>query len=129
MSKRARSGKIRRQHRGHCRQYRVAQRGGMTSRLEKQKERPKGRSFLSRQVTIIRRQPHPLRWSQHRRQHRRLAQSLPAKLSVSPYFDDPQIVAQFGTTLQYIDYGQKTVEEAAADFQRQGERILRRAMR
>ena len=59
----------------------------------------------------------------------RLAQSLPAKLSVSPYFDDPQIVAQFGTTLQYIDYGQKSVEEAATDFQRQGERILKRAMR
>ena len=59
----------------------------------------------------------------------RLAQSLPAKLSVSPYFDDPQIVAQFGTSLQYIDYGQKTVEEAASDFQRQAERILKRAMR
>jgi len=59
----------------------------------------------------------------------RLAQSLPAKLSVSPYFDDPQIVAQFGTSLQYIDYGQKTVEETAADFQRQAERILKRAMR
>ena len=59
----------------------------------------------------------------------RLAQSLPAKLTVSPYFDDPQIVAQFGTSLQYIDYGQKTVEETAADFQRQAERILRRAMR
>ncbi|WP_058913763.1 ABC transporter substrate-binding protein [Entomohabitans teleogrylli] len=59
----------------------------------------------------------------------KLAQSLPTTLSVSPYFDDPQIVAQFGTTLQYIDYGQKSVEDAAADFQRQAERILRRAMR
>ncbi|WP_133631314.1 MULTISPECIES: ABC transporter substrate-binding protein [Gammaproteobacteria] len=59
----------------------------------------------------------------------RMAQSLPAKLSVSPYFDDPQIVAQFGTSLQYIDYGQKTVEETATDFQRQAERILKRAMR
>ncbi|MEY8709993.1 sugar ABC transporter substrate-binding protein [Mangrovibacter phragmitis] len=59
----------------------------------------------------------------------KLAQSLPTKLSVSPYFDDPQIVAQFGTTLQYIDYGQKTVAEAAADFERQSDRILRRAMR
>ena len=59
----------------------------------------------------------------------RLAQSLPAKLTVSPYFDDPQVVAQFGTSLQYIDYGQKTVEETAADFQRQAERILKRAMR
>ena len=45
------------------------------------------------------------------------------------YFDDPQIVAQFGTTLQYIDYGKKSVEEAAEDFQRQTDRILRRARR
>ncbi|HCI6872557.1 TPA: carbohydrate ABC transporter substrate-binding protein, partial [Klebsiella variicola subsp. variicola] len=59
----------------------------------------------------------------------KLAQSLPTTLPVSPYFDDPQIVAQFGTTLQYIDYGKKSVEEAAEDFQRQTDRILRRAMR
>ena len=59
----------------------------------------------------------------------KLAQSLPTALPVSPYFDDPQIVAQFGTTLQYIDYGKKSVEEAAEDFQRQTDRILRRAMR
>lgn len=59
----------------------------------------------------------------------RLAQSLPTTLTVSPYFDDPQIVAQFGTTLQYIDYGKQSVEQAAADFQRQAERILKRAMR
>lgn len=59
----------------------------------------------------------------------KLAQSLPTALPVSPYFDDPQIVAQFGTTLQYIDYGKKPVEEAAEDFQRQTDRILRRAMR
>ncbi len=59
----------------------------------------------------------------------KLAQSLPTALPVSPYFDDPQIVAQFGTTLQYIDYGTKSVEEAAEDFQRQTDRILRRAMR
>jgi oligogalacturonide transport system substrate-binding protein len=38
-------------------------------------------------------------------------------------------VAQFGTAIQYIDYGQKTVEETATDFQRQAERILKRAMR
>ena len=56
----------------------------------------------------------------------KLAQSLPTALPVSPYFDDPQIVAQFGTTLQYIDYGKKSVEEAAEDFQRQTDRILRR---
>lgn len=59
----------------------------------------------------------------------KLAQSLPNKLSTSPYFDDPQIVSLFGTSLQYIDYGQKTVEETAAEFERQGNRILKRAMR
>ncbi|TDX17765.1 MULTISPECIES: ABC transporter substrate-binding protein [Buttiauxella] len=59
----------------------------------------------------------------------KLAQSLPNKLPTSPYFDDPQIVSLFGTSLQYIDYGQKTVEETAAEFERQGNRILKRAMR
>ncbi len=59
----------------------------------------------------------------------KLAQSLPTTLAVSPYFDDPQIVSQFGTALQYIDYGQKSVEDAAVEFQRQAERILKRAMR
>ncbi|KFC78551.1 ABC transporter substrate-binding protein [Buttiauxella agrestis] len=59
----------------------------------------------------------------------KLAQSLPNKLSTSPYFDDPQIVSLFGTSLQYIDYGQKSVEETAAEFERQGNRILKRAMR
>ncbi|MEW7312141.1 ABC transporter substrate-binding protein [Buttiauxella gaviniae] len=59
----------------------------------------------------------------------KLAQSLPNKLPTSPYFDDPQIVSLFGTSLQYIDYGQKSVEETAAEFERQGNRILKRAMR
>lgn len=59
----------------------------------------------------------------------KLAQSLPNKLAVSPYFDDPQLVTLFGSTLQYIDYGQKTVAEAAEEFERQGNRILKRAMR
>lgn len=59
----------------------------------------------------------------------KLAQSLPNKLAISPYFDDPQLVSLFGTTLQYIDYGQKTIPEAAEEFERQGNRILKRAMR
>lgn len=59
----------------------------------------------------------------------KLAQSLPNKLVVSPYFDDPQLVTLFGSVLQYIDYGQKTVPEAAEEFERQGNRILKRAMR
>lgn len=58
-----------------------------------------------------------------------LALSLPHESSVSPYFDDPQIVSLFGDAIQYIDYGQKSVEETAKYFQRQSERILKRAMR
>ncbi|WP_258134174.1 hypothetical protein, partial [Cronobacter sakazakii] len=38
-------------------------------------------------------------------------------------------VSKSATALQYIDYGQKSVEDAAAEFQRQAERILKRAMR
>lgn len=58
-----------------------------------------------------------------------LALNLPHKITPSPYFDDPQIVTLFGDTIQSIDYGQKSVEEAAKYFQRQSERILRRAMK
>ncbi|MCW2473708.1 MULTISPECIES: ABC transporter substrate-binding protein [unclassified Symbiopectobacterium] len=57
------------------------------------------------------------------------ALTLPHEIGVSPYFDDPQIVALFGDTIQSIDYGQKTVDEAAKYFQRQSERILKRAMK
>jgi oligogalacturonide transport system substrate-binding protein len=35
----------------------------------------------------------------------------------------------FQDAIQNIDYGKKTVQEVAADFQRQGDRILKRAMR
>ncbi|EHD21674.1 MULTISPECIES: ABC transporter substrate-binding protein [Brenneria] len=57
------------------------------------------------------------------------ALNLPHALKTSPYFDDPQIVSLFGDAIQYIDYGQKSVEETAKYFQRQSERILKRAMR
>lgn len=59
----------------------------------------------------------------------RLAQSLPHTISISPYFDDPQMVELFRNSIQYIDYGQKSVDDTAMDFKRQGERILKRAMR
>ncbi|WP_420065681.1 ABC transporter substrate-binding protein [Pectobacterium colocasium] len=59
----------------------------------------------------------------------KLALSLPHDVAVSPYFDDPQIVSLFGDTIQSIDYGQKSVEDAAKYFQRQSERILKRAMK
>lgn len=58
-----------------------------------------------------------------------LALSLPHAINASPYFDDPQLVVLFLDAIQSIDYGKKTVEEAASDFQRQGDRILKRAMR
>ncbi|MCL2900150.1 ABC transporter substrate-binding protein [Brenneria tiliae] len=57
------------------------------------------------------------------------ALNLPHALKTSPYFDDPQIVSLFGDAIQYIDYSQKSVEETAKYFQRQSERILKRAMR
>ena len=57
------------------------------------------------------------------------ALALPTTLSVSPYLEDPQLVQEFDSALQSIDYGKKTVAEAATDFKRQSERILKRAMR
>ncbi|WP_116186400.1 ABC transporter substrate-binding protein [Pectobacterium aquaticum] len=59
----------------------------------------------------------------------KLALSLPHDVAVAPYFDDPQIVSLFGDTIQSIDYGQKSVEDAAKYFQRQSDRILKRAMK
>ncbi|MEQ9925685.1 MULTISPECIES: ABC transporter substrate-binding protein [Pectobacterium] len=59
----------------------------------------------------------------------KLALALPHEVAVSPYFDDPQIVSLFGDTIQSIDYGQKSVEDAAKYFQRQSDRILKRAMK
>ncbi|KHN56119.1 ABC transporter substrate-binding protein [Pectobacterium fontis] len=59
----------------------------------------------------------------------KLALALPHEVAVSPYFDDPQIVSLFGDTIQSIDYGQKSVEDAAKYFQRQADRILKRAMK
>lgn len=59
----------------------------------------------------------------------RVALALPNNIAVSPYFDDPQIVSLFGTTIQYIDYGNKSVEDAALGFQKSAERILKRATR
>ena len=51
----------------------------------------------------------------------KLALSLPAKVGVSPYLEDPQLVQEFDSALQSIDYGK--------NFKRQSERILKRAMR
>lgn len=58
-----------------------------------------------------------------------LALALPHEIKSSPYFDDPQIVVLFQDAIQSIDYGKKSVEETATYFQRQGDRILKRAMK
>ena len=58
-----------------------------------------------------------------------MALELPHEMKTSPYFDDPQIVSLFRDAIQYIDYGQKSVEESAEYFNKQGDRILKRAMR
>lgn len=59
----------------------------------------------------------------------KLALSVPNNIPVSPYFDDPQIVELFKTTIQSIDYGNKSVEDAALTFQKSAERILKRISR
>lgn len=58
-----------------------------------------------------------------------MAVAAPKALQVSPFFDDPQIVSLFGTTIQSIDYGNRSVEDAAMHFKNQTQRILQRAMR
>lgn len=55
--------------------------------------------------------------------------SLPHAIATSPYFDLPQLITLYHETIQDIDYGKKTVNEAAASFSKQGERLLQRAMR
>lgn len=54
---------------------------------------------------------------------------LPRVQMVPPYFEDPQLYSLFSDTIQNIDYGNKTVEEAAIDYQKEANRILKRAMR
>ncbi|AJQ93208.1 ABC transporter substrate-binding protein [Gynuella sunshinyii] len=55
--------------------------------------------------------------------------SLPKKLTTSAYFENPQLVSLFKELIEQMDQGTKTVAEAAKDFTKQGERILRKAMR
>jgi len=54
---------------------------------------------------------------------------LPKQLQTSAYFENPQFVSLFQELIEKMDQGQITVEEAAEDFIKQGNRILRRAMR
>ncbi|WP_230390881.1 ABC transporter substrate-binding protein [Reinekea sp. G2M2-21] len=51
------------------------------------------------------------------------------KIPTSGYFENPQLVSLFQENIEQIDHGQKTVEEAAKDFYKQGQRILRKAIK
>ena len=55
--------------------------------------------------------------------------SLPKNVATSAYFENPQLVSLFQELIEQMDQGSKTVTEAAAGFTKQGERILRRAMK
>jgi oligogalacturonide transport system substrate-binding protein len=54
---------------------------------------------------------------------------LPKQLQTSAYFENPKFVNLFQELIEKMDHGQITVEEAAEEFLKQGNRILRRAMR
>lgn len=58
-----------------------------------------------------------------------LINELPKKVPTSGHFENPQLVALFQENIEQMDHGQKTVEEAAMSFYKQGERILRRAIK
>lgn len=55
--------------------------------------------------------------------------ALPHNIPTSPYFDNPQFVELWHNTIENIDQGTLTVEQAAKSFSRNAERILGRAMR
>lgn len=55
--------------------------------------------------------------------------ALPNKFVATPYMEDTQFGAQFTAARESIDYGKKTVEQAATDFEQQANRILKRVMR
>lgn len=54
---------------------------------------------------------------------------LPKDMTTSPYFENPQLVGVFQEMVEEMDQGSTSVDEAADDFIKQGNRILRRAMR
>ena len=55
--------------------------------------------------------------------------ALPKVIPASPHFDNPKFVSLFQEAIDWIDHGEKSVEEAAEDFMKQGNRIVRRAIR
>ncbi len=54
---------------------------------------------------------------------------LPNRSFSSPYLEDLQFLAQFTAARESIDYGKKTIDQAATQFEEQCNRILRRVMR
>ena len=54
---------------------------------------------------------------------------LPKNIPTSGYFENPQLVALFQECIEQMDQGQKSVEKAAQTFMKQGERILRKAIK
>lgn len=59
----------------------------------------------------------------------RQAQSLPTTVVATPYIEDLQIVDQFTSARENMDHGKVAPGEAAAEFRRQTERIIRRLNR
>ncbi|TCV98710.1 oligogalacturonide transport system substrate-binding protein [Biostraticola tofi] len=55
--------------------------------------------------------------------------ALPHEIATSPYFDNPQLVELWHNTIEHLDQGNTTVKEAAANFSRSAERILKRAIK
>ncbi|MGB0733327.1 MAG: ABC transporter substrate-binding protein [Pontibacterium sp.] len=55
--------------------------------------------------------------------------ALPRKLGTSPFFENPKILGLYQELIEKMDHGSITVAEAAKEFKRRGDRILRKAMR
>ncbi|MGR7923099.1 ABC transporter substrate-binding protein [Zobellella denitrificans] len=55
--------------------------------------------------------------------------ALPKELVASPHFDNPQLVTLFHEAIQSLDYGRGSVEDVAANFKRNGSRLLARVSR
>ncbi len=58
-----------------------------------------------------------------------LVQALPSNMVATPWIEDNQIVDQFTTAWENMDYGRQTTGQAAATFKQQAERILRKLTR
>lgn len=50
-------------------------------------------------------------------------------VATSVYFDDSKLYSLFNETIANIDYGKSSIEEAAADYYKKGNRIIKRAIK